>query len=90
MAVDEGGVISHIFALPPQTAEEEQEGESRGWGYEELREWVEKEGIFKGKGEREWVWVRGGEGRKGKGKGRGTGEGWWFPGFVGKWVLSGF
>lgn len=90
MAVDERGVISHVFALPPQTAEEEQEEESRGWGYEELREWVEREGIFQEKGEREWVWVRGGERRKGKGKGRGKGEGWWFPGFVGKWVLSGF
>lgn len=79
--MDESGVISHIFALPPQTAEEGQEG----WVYEELKGWVEGEGIFKGKEEGEWVWVWGGEG-KGKGRGKGKGKGWWFPGFVGEWV----
>lgn len=92
--MDEKGVISHTFALPAdilgKSGEEGKEG-SRGWGYEELKGWVEREGIFKGKGE--WVWVEGGERRgkgKGKGRGRGKGEGWWFPGFVGEWVLFDF
>lgn len=93
--MDEFGVITQILALPLQTAEEEE------WGYEELRGWVEREGIWggKGKGEGEWVWVGGGkgggEGRKGKGdrkgrargKGKEKGKGWWFPGFVGEWVF---